>query len=193
MRADFYLLQEVGGDLAEPGHWQSLFLPSQGGWPDFVAIVAKPPKGLRCQAVLFPATFLPYMLRVHVGDCSLLCKFRIQGAVHHVMSAHLPHANRHDSEEVATQVMHDTFQLLHALRYFDSVTVGVDLNLDLQAPCDGTNRSVTLRGLVREGGLLTTSPSEPTWYPPANSPRNPSRIDYIWCAGVARRWKQLKC
>ena len=99
------------------------------------------------------------------------------------MSAHLPHANRQDSEEVATQFMHEVFQLLHALRYFDTVTVGVDLNLDLQAPCDGTNRSVTLRALVREGGLLSTSPTEPTWYPPSTSPRNPSRIDYLWCAG----------
>ena len=114
---------------------------------------------------------------------SAQCKFRIQGSVHHVVSAHLPHANRHDSEEVATQFMHDVFQLLHALRYFDSLSVGADLNLDLQAPCDGTNRSVTLRSLVREGGLLSTLPAEPTWHPPATSPRNPSRIDYIWCAG----------
>ena len=108
-----------------------------------VAVVARPPKGFRCLALVFAATFFPYLLSVEVGGCHLKCLVRVQGANHHVVSAHLPHSKRADSEDVATEFMHATFQTLHAMRYMDSLTVGVDLNLDLQAPCDSSCRSVT--------------------------------------------------
>ena len=35
--------------------------------------------------------------------------------MHHVLSAHLPHAKGSDSEDVATEFMHATFNLLRDL------------------------------------------------------------------------------
>ena len=180
--ADVYALQKLGGDLAEAGQWKPISPPSVRGWPELVAIVAKPPKGFRSLALIFSATLFTFLLHGDVDECHLHCKLRIQGAVHHVVSAHLPRSKTADSEDVAAEFTHATFQLLHDLRYVDSLTVGVDLNLDLQAPCDGSCRSITRRALVREGGLQSTVPPVNTWYPPASNSRSPFKI-VIWIVG----------
>ena len=96
-----------------------------------VAIAARPLKGSRCLAVVFPAILFAHV-HVHVGDCHQDCSVRIRGSAHHLTSAHLPRGNREDSTEVATEFMHAAFQVLHGLRYFDTMSIGVDLNLDLQ-------------------------------------------------------------
>ena len=71
----------------------------------------------------------------------------------YLSSFHLPHRQRDDCDEVWNSTVTETRSFLASLRHFDYVFMGIDANLELCMPCDGTLRSIYARTLMHDFGL----------------------------------------
>ena len=178
---DFVCLQELGGLTLPVNGWghEEVFMAGQA----YMAVLANPPDSFRGMAVLMPTHVFAQATRVQVLPAGLSVQLKQGGASTFVISLHYPHSQREDCMEVWYAQNSALQALLEHVRYFDSILIGADLNLELMhAPLstssseDPDGRVVLLNFLVDELGLSHTFPDRATW---TNSRGSESRIDYL--------------
>ena len=68
-------------------------------------------------------------------------------------SFHLPHSQRDDCEDVWQLTVQELHDSMRRTRHQDHVLLGIDANLELCMPCDGSVSSACLRSFVHTFGL----------------------------------------
>ena len=113
----------------------------------------------------------------------LFLRFRFSGSMLFAGSFHLPHSQRDDRDEVWQVTVHELHDSMSRIRHQDHVLLGIDANLELCMPCDGSFSSACLRTFVRSFGLEFTTPGSRTWWNHAQS----RKIDFILYGGPKAR------
>ena len=165
---ELVFLQEEGGTFEESQHEYLIdeFHPKDGY--DCTALAS-----CFCKVCMLVRTDLvPHML--------FFLQFRMSGSMLFAASLHLPHSQREDVDSVWETTILKLHGHMRRIRHQDHVCIGIDANLELCMPCDGSFRSIHASEFMNLFGLQATSPTSRTWWNHACV----SQTDYILHGGI---------
>ena len=176
---DFLGIQELGGqkDLSPP--WQPIQVGLDGLWNFYVC---NPPLAFRAVAVGIHSRHFNSVEKVTPFSCGIAVILKRNSARTFVISAHLPHRQRHDCIQTWQTFHAELEQILRQRRLHDTIVILHDINYELGAidemenPNSCDERGFIARNILQQFGLVHTKPDIYTW---SNSRGSCSKIDYI--------------